>query len=129
VNQVEFVAQQSAPVPGWAVALLLACQAALAVALSLMAHLGAAEKLPRNAFFGLRTGRSRADDASWRHVHREAAPLVRAAGAAAVVGLVVLALTTGAQGVFLAVLVVTDLVVLVLVGLASVRGHRDLPAG
>ncbi|MFC6087808.1 SdpI family protein [Saccharothrix lopnurensis] len=121
--------QQPEPVPALAVGVLFACQGAAALCLFLMAYLGANEKLPRNAFFGLRTGRSRADDETWRHVHRAAAPFAYAAAAAGVAGLGALTLNTDRAALFLATLLITDVVVVVFVGLAMTRGHRDLPMG
>jgi len=120
---------QEEGVPAWVLALLFACQALVAVAFSLMAYLGAKERLPRNAFFGLRTARSRASDTAWKHVHRVSAPYSWAAAAVVVAGGVVMALTTGSEGGFLAALLLSYLVACALVLLGMQRGHRDLPAG
>ncbi|QFZ23226.1 SdpI family protein [Saccharothrix syringae] len=113
--------------PAWVTALLFAAQVLLAACLFTMAHLGARGKLPRNPFFGLRTGRAQAGDDVWRHVHRRAAPLAYAAVAAVLVGLVAMALADGAG--LLVALLVTDAAVGVLLVLATWRGHRDLPTG
>ncbi|GAA1300189.1 SdpI family protein [Saccharothrix xinjiangensis] len=121
--------QQPEQVPGLAMVVLFAVQGVAALCLFLMAYLGANEKLPRNAFFGLRTDQSRADDATWRHVHRVAAPFAYAAGAAAIAGLGALALTTDRAALFLASLLITNVVVVVFIGLAMTHGHRNLPVG
>ncbi|MGM1060441.1 SdpI family protein [Saccharothrix sp. Mg75] len=120
--------EQEVGVPTWVLVVLFTCQALVAVCFFLLARLGARRRLPRNAFFGLRTGPARDSDAAWEHVHHRAAPFVRAAFAVVVAGLVAMAATTRSEAAFLAALLVPHPIAGALLALGAARGHRDLPA-